>query len=206
MHISDGVLPGFVAAAGYILTLGLTGILIRKIDGEALPRISVVTAIFFVASLIHIPLGITSIHLILNGLVGILLGWDAFVSIFLGVTLQTLLFQHGGLTTIGINTAMMGISALIGAAVFDMRRYFINEHNLKLINLLFGGFVGALCIIISAFILSFLLMSSGENFLIVSRYALLAQLPLMIGEGLICAFVASFLSTVKPELLERRRG
>ena len=35
-------------------------------------------AAFFVASLIHVPIGFSSAHLILNGLLGVVLGWAAF--------------------------------------------------------------------------------------------------------------------------------
>lgn len=205
MHISDGVLPAAVCIGGYVLTGGFIAVLIKRIDMASLPKISVITAVFFVASLIHIPLGITSVHLILNGLVGVFLGWDAFISIFIGIVLQALLFQHGGLTTIGVNTCMMGLPALLGAWVFSFRRWFINERNAKLVNGVFGVIVGVLAIIVSTTILALLLISAGENFIAIAQYAALANVPVMVIEGIICGFTVSFLSTVKPELLERRK-
>jgi len=68
---------------------------------------------FFVASLIHIPIGPSSAHLVLNGLVGVLLGWAAFPSIFVGLVLQALVFQFGGLTTLGVNTFAMAMPGVV---------------------------------------------------------------------------------------------
>jgi cobalt/nickel transport system permease protein len=56
---------------------------------------------FFVASLIHVPFGPTSVHLLIPGLVGAMLGPSAFLSIGLGLLLQSLLFQFGGITALG---------------------------------------------------------------------------------------------------------
>ena len=46
-------------------------------------------------------------HLILNGLLGMLLGWAAFPSIFVALMLQAILFQYGGITVLGVNTFNM---------------------------------------------------------------------------------------------------
>ena len=103
MHISDGVLSAPVLISGFVGTAAITAATIRKMDLEEIPKISVITAVFFVASLIKIPAGPTSVHLILNGLVGVILGWRAFPAILLGLILQALLFGHGGVTAIGVN-------------------------------------------------------------------------------------------------------
>ena len=41
-----------------------------RIREDEIPRVALVTAAFFVASLIHVRVGPTSVHLLLNGLVG----------------------------------------------------------------------------------------------------------------------------------------
>ena len=70
MHISDGVLPTTVTVATYGLTIIGAGLSLRKVKSEDLPKIAVVTSSFFVASLIHLPFGPTSVHLLLPGVVG----------------------------------------------------------------------------------------------------------------------------------------
>ena len=81
MHIADGILSAPVIAAGFGGTAVIAAVTMRKMDLEEIPKISVMSAVFFVANLIHIPVGPTSIHFILNGLVGVILGPRAFAAI-----------------------------------------------------------------------------------------------------------------------------
>ena len=78
-----------------------------RIRDEEMPRIAILTAAFFVSSLIHIRVGPTSIHLLLTGLVGVLLGRRAALAIAVGLLLQMLLIGHGGWSTLGVNTCVM---------------------------------------------------------------------------------------------------
>jgi cobalt/nickel transport system permease protein len=95
MHISDGVLPMAVTVATAAMAVVGVAVSLKKVGNEDLPKIAVVTSSFFVASLVHLPFGPTSVHLILPGVVGALLGPAAFLSIALGLFLQSLLFQFG---------------------------------------------------------------------------------------------------------------
>ena len=74
MYISDGVLSTPVSIGGYAIAVGISALSVRKMRMDDVPKVSVVTAAFFVASLIHIPIGPTSVHLILKGLAGMILG------------------------------------------------------------------------------------------------------------------------------------
>jgi len=74
--------------------------------------------VFFVASLIHIRVYPTSVHLLLNGLVGIVLGLRAALAIPLGIFLQAVLVQHGGFTTLGVNCCDMVLPALFVGGMF----------------------------------------------------------------------------------------
>jgi ABC-type Co2+ transport system permease subunit len=91
----------------------------RHLRDEEVPQVALLTAAYFVASAVHLPIGPTTIHLLLNGLVGVLLGWRACLAIPLGILLQYLLLQHGGFYTIGINSCIQIIPALAAAAVFS---------------------------------------------------------------------------------------
>lgn len=200
MHISDGVLQPQVWAGGYVVAAAIAAVTTRKMQPEDVPRIAITTSVFFVASLIHVPIGPTSVHLILNGLVGIILGPFAFISIFLGLTLQALLFQHGGITTIGVNALMMGLPALLVYRIFNLHQKIRFKFNIAI----FGALAGACGISLAALILALLLISTGSEFVGVAKLALLAHLPVIIIEAIITGFIALFLKTVKPELLERR--
>ena len=115
MHIAEGVLSAPVILSGAALSIGAVGYGLRKLPQDNLILAGLVGAAFFVASLIHVPVGFSSAHLILNGLVGIVLGWAAYPVIFVALLLQAVLFMFGGLTTLGVNTFTMGTGVLRGA-------------------------------------------------------------------------------------------
>jgi cobalt/nickel transport system permease protein len=118
VHIADGVLTqtwlfgGFAGAAG----LALFGA--WRIRDEEIPRVALLTAAFFVASLVHVRVPPTSVHLILNGLMGVVLGRRAAVAIPVGLFLQAVLLGHGGLTVLGVNTCIMALPALLAWQLF----------------------------------------------------------------------------------------
>ena len=108
VHISDGVLSPPVLAAGFALAGLLLFVTLRDVRAEEIPKISLITAAVFVASLVHFPVGPTSVHLVMNGLAGILLGKRAFVSVAVALTLQAVLFQHGGISASGSTPSTWG--------------------------------------------------------------------------------------------------
>ena len=75
------------------------------------------SAVFFVASLVHIPIGPTSVHPLLNGLMGIVLGWAAVPAILVALLLQAVFFGFGGITVLGVNVVNMAVPALVVAAL-----------------------------------------------------------------------------------------
>jgi len=198
MHIADGVLATHIWVGGYAVTGGITAFCLRKVTPEQIPRISIMTAAFFVGSLIHVPIGPTSTHLILNGLCGIILGWGAYLSILVGLTLQALLFQHGGVTTIGVNSFTIGVGALAAFGVFKLRGRIPIKHQ----DFIFGFLAGAIGVVVGLIALSICLLTSGEEFTAVVKLAVVTHLPVIIVEGLVTGFTAVFLVKVKPEVLQ----
>ena len=120
VHISDGVLAWPWLAAGFALAAVLLWLAARRIRDEEIPRVAILSAAFFVSSLIHVRVPPTSIHLLLTGLVGVVLGPRAALAIFVGLLLQVLLFQHGGYWTLGVNTCVMTIPALLCFGLYRM--------------------------------------------------------------------------------------
>lgn len=199
MHISDGVLSTPVCIGGYVAAIGIAWACTKKMEMKELPQISVITAVFFVATLISVPLGPTSVHLILNGLVGVILGTSAFLSIFLGLVLQSLLFQHGGVTTIGCNAIMMGVSALICAFIFNPAK----KSTKKKTKIVVAAVAGALGTILSGCFLALFLSTSGEDFFGVAKFALLTHIPVMVIEAAVTASAVAFFLKVKPEMVTK---
>ncbi len=197
MHVADGILSGPVLAAGFAGTVAVAAVTLRKVDLEDIPKISVVTSAFFVASLIHIPIGPSSIHLILNGLVGVILGVRAFPAILLGLVLQAILFGHGGVSVIGVNALMLGGGALCAYGVWRLRsRYTFPQREV-----VFGSLAGATGIISSGFVLALALVTTGEAFWVMAGFTFVYHIPLMLIEGAVAGACIGFLMRVKPEIL-----
>lgn len=197
MHISDGVLPTPVSIGTYVASAAILVWSLRRTRADDLPRVAVMTAAFFVASLIHLPFGPTSVHLLLPGLVGALLGPSAFLAVGLGLVLQCLLFQFGGVTALGANLLMMGLPALAAGWVF----YHFKGSG-KRTRVLVGALCGGGATVLAAVLLAGLLFSGGEDFLGVAKLALVAHIPVVLIESGVSAMTVSFLCRVKPELLD----
>ncbi|MBW1659093.1 MAG: cobalt transporter CbiM [Deltaproteobacteria bacterium] len=201
MHISEGILSAPVLISGAVAAAGGVAIGLKKTENEKIPEVGVLSAAFFVGSLIHVPLGPTSVHLILNGLVGLLLGWAAFPAILVGLVFQAILFQFGGLTTLGVNTVTMALPAVIGYYLFGPA---VRSESEK--TALVGAFLcGSFGVLGAAILVAFALFWTGQSFLEVGKMVVYAHVPVMVIEGLLALFCVAFLRKVKPELLEVKR-
>jgi cobalt/nickel transport system permease protein len=212
MHIPDGILPAAASVAGYATTAGATWYSIRKINEsenpqESVPKAALLTAAFFVASWVHIPIPPTSVHLVLNGLLGVVLGYYAFPAILIGLFFQAVMFQHGGLTSLGVNATMMGIPALLAYFVFKLRFHLKLGDN-RVWTGIFGFLGGAFGLGIAVLMAFTILITTipGNIDVAAERSSImaltLAHVPLILIEGLFTALVVVFLQRVKPELLE----
>ncbi len=200
MHISDGILSVPVYAGGAAIAAAMTVYSLKKTENQDIPKLSVMTAAFFVASLIHVKIGPTSGHLVLNGLVGIVLGISAFPAILVALLFQAIMFGHGGITTLGVNSVAMGLPALLAYGVFRLRGLVKSKKNF--VDSLFSFLSGSLAVLLSAVFISFFLITTGEEFYATAKIVMGAHIPIALIEGGITAFVISFLRRVKPEVID----
>lgn len=198
MHISEGVLSVPVLLTGAALAAAGTAMGFRKLDYERIPQVAVLSAAFFIASLVHVPIGPSSVHLILNGLMGLLLGWVAFPAILVGLALQAVLFQYGGLTALGANVVVMSLPAVVCFYIF---RPGVRSGRIGL-SMICAFLCGCSSVLISSLMVALALIFTGESFLTASKVIVLANIPVMIIEGIIVAACVNFLKKVKPEILE----
>jgi len=70
MHISEGILSAPVLLTGAALAVAGVAVGLKRLPPERMPQAAILSSAFFVASLVHVPVGFTSAHLILNGLLG----------------------------------------------------------------------------------------------------------------------------------------
>ncbi len=200
MHISEGVLSGPVLGVGAALTAAGMAVGLKKLDYEKLPQTAILAAGFFVASLVHVPIGPAKAHLVLNGLLGVLLGWSAYPAVFVGLALQAVLFQYGGITTLGVNTFSMGFPALVVWWLFG--RWIGGKGTLSMLAAFGAGF---LAVLLSSLLVAAALALSGEQFINAAELIIVAHLPIMAVEGVLTAAIVSFLARVRPAMLPNGR-
>ncbi len=198
MHISEGVLNAPVLITGAGLALAGTAIGLKRMDYDRVAQIGVLSAAFFVTSLIHFNIGPASAHLTLNGLLGIILGWAAFPAILVALILQAVFFQFGGITTLGVNTLLMALPAVVCYYVFGP---LLQKSNARVMLAAFG--CGFFSVLLSASMLGFALILAEKNFWTVSSILIAANIPVMIIEGIMTAFCVAFIKKVSPEILCR---
>ena len=203
MHIAEGVLSPAVLGAGAALAAAGVAVGLRRMEGERILEVGILSAAFFVGSLIHVPIGVTSAHLLLTGLLGVLLGWAAFPAILAALLLQALLFQYGGITTLGVNTFTMGTSAVLAWYAWRIiRRLWPGAAGQRV-----AAFcAGALGIAFSALLTARALAFTNEGFLTAAKVLLVAHLPIMLAEGFITMVTVGFIARVRPEMLATEKA
>jgi cobalt/nickel transport system permease protein len=191
MHISEGVLSMPVIAAGWALSAGGLTLGLKKTHTDDLPRTALVSSVLFLASLVHVPLGPSSIHLTLLGLAGALLGWAVVPALFIALLLQGLLFQFGGLLSLGVNTSIMSLAALSG---FGFSR--ILRGKLKIPGAFLAGFMA---ILTGSALVVLCLFLSDHDLAPTAVMIFAANVPLALVEGIITVFMTLLLAKVLPE-------
>ncbi|NJP11150.1 MAG: cobalt transporter CbiM [Leptolyngbyaceae cyanobacterium RU_5_1] len=213
MHIPDGILPAQVCATGYALTGLATWYSLRQINrtpdpSQGVPKAALLTAAFFIASSIHIPIPPASVHLVLNGLLGCVLGYYAFPAIVIGLFFQAVMFGHGGLSTLGVNAAMMGIPALLAYHIFQGRYGLASRLQPKVAIAGFAFLAGAIGLGIAVLIFFGLVLTTipfgfdAATERTAVLVLVLTHIPLMVIEGIFTTLLVLFLERVKPELLQ----
>lgn len=197
MHLSEGVLNAPALLGGLLFGAGGVALGLRRLPAERLPLAALLAAAFFVAATLHVPVGPGSVHLLLNGLAGLLLGWAVFPALAVALLLQALLFGFGGFAVLGVNLLIMALPGV--AAHFLLARLpGGNPRRAAWAGALAGvlGVAGA-----GALTAGFLALSGGRLFAEAIGLILAAHLPVMAADAFIGAAALSFLCRVRPEAL-----
>jgi cobalt/nickel transport system permease protein len=201
MHLSDGFVPMDWCAAGYVVTAILVAIGLRRLREEDLPKIALVTAAFFVTSVIHLPLGITSVHAVMTGLVGAVLGSYAGIAIFIGLVMQAMLLGHGGFTTLGINTVSLAVPALLFGVAFRRMLAWPALRSRTSLRWVVSVALGAGSLLASLALQSVVLYLTVDEIPMIAGVWFAGHAALAGIEGILTAGIVDFLLRVKPELL-----
>ncbi|OOF61698.1 cobalamin biosynthesis protein CbiM [Rodentibacter pneumotropicus] len=199
MHLSEGVLHTPILLAGATLAVIGVAVGLRQLEHERLPLAALFAAAFFVASTIHVPVGIGSVHLILNGMAGLFLGWAVFPAFLIALLLQVLFFSFGGFAVLGVNLCIMVIPAILVHHLF--RSSLQPQMTLKAC-LLTGIGAGVIGVGGAAALASFVLvLDGGKNYIDLIWLLLVSHLPVFILDSLISVGVISLLCKIYPDAL-----
>ncbi|WHZ37400.1 cobalt transporter CbiM [Sagittula sp. MA-2] len=196
MHIVDGALSNPVVIGGAVLAAGGIAYGLRSLTMERIPAAGVLSASFFVASLVHVPIGPSSVHLIMNGLAGLVLGWAAFPALFVGLLLQAVFFGFGGLTVLGVNTLNIALPAVLAGILFGR----LISRGTPVAGAIWGAVGGTFSIAATTLFVGFSLALSGDAFIPAAKLVFVAHIPVMIIEGLLTGFAVLLARKVKPDL------
>lgn len=199
MHLADGVLSMPMVAATSVAAGGILYFSAKRLSEEEMPKVGVLAAAFFVSSLISIPVGPSSTHPILGGLLAVFLGRRAPLAFFVGLVLQAVLFQHGGLTTLGANALSLSIPALLVALAvgrFDRLTPFLK-----------GFLAGSVAIVGTVGVVVLILLLSdfrfAEGAFSVINVLVVSHIPLILIEGILTGAAVQFCVKARPHLLAR---
>ena len=196
MHISDGVLGLETTLIVSVISLIALVKAVRELKNEDISLTSVASAMFFIASFIHITFGVTQIHLILLGVIGILISWSSFVAIFVALLLQALLLGYGGISSLGVNLFIMAMPAVMVYYIYNTT--FIKNLNDK-IKFFLVGFLGTF--FATVFLTLILYFSKEEyNYVAISVFGI--NIITMLIEGTISMFLLLFIKKVYPKILK----
>lgn len=203
MHLSEGVLHYPTLITGY--ACAITGVIIglRQINPANISLVALFSATFFVASTIHIPVGIGSVHLILNGIAGLFLGWAVFPAFLIALLLQLLFFSFGGLAVLGVNLCILAAPALL--AHYLLTPYW-RKKPARLGQMLIGGgsaVIGCLGAILIASL--FLTLDNGKQYYHLILLLLVSHIPVFIIDSLISAGILALLAKMRPSIYDEIR-
>ena len=201
MHLSEGVLHAPVLLANAVLAAGGVAIGLRKLEQERLPLTALFAAAFFVAGTIHVPVGIGSVHLILNGMAGLFLGWTVFPAFLIALLLQVLFFSFGGFAVLGVNLCIMAIPAVIAHYLWRARL----RPQMSLKNRLFVGIGAGVVGVGGAAALASLelMLDGGKSYTDLVWLLLASHLPVFVLDSVISVGVISLLCKMYPDALNR---
>lgn len=196
-HIPDGVLTAPILIGGAVVTACAVTVALRRLHPDQVPHAAVMAAAFFVASLISVPVGVSSVHLILNGLMGLVLGWAVVPAILVALVLQTVFFSFGGILVLGVNAMNVALPALLCAVVLrgplrhaDRRRSFV-----------IGALAGAGAVALTGLMVCMSLALSANAFVPAAKVLFATFLPLILVEAAVTGATVSFIQKVSPGLL-----
>jgi cobalt/nickel transport system permease protein len=200
LHIPDGFLSPTVTTA----TLAVSGMALaanvkalnRDIKAEQIPLMGVLASFVFLVQLFSFPLlGGTSIHLTGALLISIILGPRAgYIIMSASLIVLALLFQHGGILSLGANILNMGIiGCFVGWGVYQL----IPGQGISIV-------LASIAASVLAAFLAAVELASSDMFVFSTGLKSMLIIYSITGliEGVITVSIIGFIKRIKPEIME----
>ena len=127
MHVPDGFLDAPTSAATGAIAVVCIGVALagarHELDDKTAPMAGLVAAFIFAVQMLNFPVASgTSGHLMGGALAAVLVGpWTAVLCMSVVFLVQCLLFADGGITALGTNITLMGLTTVaVGWLVFKL--------------------------------------------------------------------------------------
>ncbi|TDD67208.1 cobalt ABC transporter permease [Jiangella aurantiaca] len=214
MHVPDGFLnaptsvaTGAVAAAGVAVALRKAH---DELDERTAPLAGLTAAFVFAVQMLNFPVGVgTSGHLMGGALAAVLVGpWTAVLCLSVVLLVQGLLFADGGLTALGTNISLIGITTVVVGWV--VTRAVLAVLPKRPASVVPASTVGALVSVpVAALVFVLLFAAGGEaslSFGTLTASMLGWHTLIGIGEAVITGLTVSAVVAVRPDLVYAARG
>jgi cobalt/nickel transport system permease protein len=127
MHVPDGFLDAPTSVATGAAAVVCVGVALagarKELDDKTAPMAGLVAAFIFATQMLNFPVASgTSGHLLGGALAAVLVGpWTAVLCMSVVFLVQALLFADGGITALGTNVVLMGVTTVaVGWLVFRL--------------------------------------------------------------------------------------
>lgn len=214
MHVPDGFLNAPTSIATGAIAAAGVGLALRKardeLDERAAPLAGLTAAFVFAGQMIMFPVGVgTSGHLMGGALAAVLVGpWTAILVMSVVLLIQSLLFADGGLTAIGTNITLLGLTAVaVGWLVVRAVLAVLPKRPASVIP---AAAAGALLSVPAAAVVFVVLFALGGEASLPFGTLLGTMLGwhvlIGIGEAVITALTVAAVVAVRPDLVYAARG
>ena len=214
MHVPDGFLDAPTSAVTGVVAVVCVGTALvkarKELDDKTAPMVGLVAAFIFAAQMITFPVGVgTSGHLMGGALAAVLIGpWSAILCLSVVFAVQCLLFADGGITALGTNITLMGLTTVaVGWLVFKLLQAVLPKR-LSLVPLQAG--IGAFVSVpVASLVFVLLYAVGGATHIPLGSLATAmvgVHLLIGIGEGVITFLAVGAILAVRPDLVYGARG
>lgn len=194
-HIQDGVLSAPVLAGGAMLTIGLCAWSLRRARDADIPRAAVLASVFFAGSLVAIPVGPSSVHLMFSALMGMVLGGLALPAVLAALILQLVLFGFGGVTTLGVNAFNIAAPGIVAGLALQGAVARATPGRAAVL----AGLGAGAAALATGGLVALSLALSASAYVPAARIMAATYLPLAVIEAVVCGAVAAYLQRARPQ-------